>query len=347
MSETLISEVGEFGLIDRMKAVLGAPTDEDVLAGIADDAAVYRIGGGKVHIVTTDALIEAVHFDRTFMPLQHLGFKALSVNASDIAAMNALPRFATVALGLPNNITVEQVEALYRGLQQAAATYGCTIVGGDTTAARFLTLSVTVIGEAREEQVVYRSGARPGDMLCVTGDVGAAYAGLQILLEQRRRLQEEGEDYEPDIADVHYVIQRQLAPQAQVGVIRDWAERGVQPTALIDVSDGVASEIHHICAQSGVGARVYTSALPIALETRDVADHFSEDVDTYALFGGEDYELLFTMPKALLDTLDPTTFVVIGEITTPETGVQVQTPEGNLISLGAGGYQHFSEDASA
>src|SRR5690606_13704690 len=155
---------------------------------------VYRIGGGKVHLVTTDALIEAVHFDRTFMPLQHLGFKALSVNASDIAAMNGLPRFATVALGLPNNITVEQVEARYRGLEHAAEHYGCTVAGGDTTAARFLTLSVTVIGEAREEQVVYRSGARPGDMLCVTGDVGAAYAGLQILLEQRRRLQEEGED---------------------------------------------------------------------------------------------------------------------------------------------------------
>lgn len=344
---TLISEIGEFALIDRMQAVLGAPSDADLLAGIADDAAVYRIGGGKVHVVTTDALIEAVHFDRTFMPMQHLGVKALSVNVSDIAAMNALPRYATIALGLPNNVSVEQVEALYQGFQQAAAQYGCTIIGGDTTAARFLTISVTVIGEAREEQVVYRSGARPGDALCVTGDVGAAYAGLQVLLDQRRKLQEQGEDYEPDITDVQYVIQRQLAPTAQVNVIRDWAERGVQPTALIDVSDGVASEIHHLCAQGGVGARVYTASLPIAFETRDVADHFREDVDTYALFGGEDYELLFTMPPALLDKLDPTTFVAIGEITTPETGVQLQTPEGTLVNLGAGGYQHFNDEPSS
>ncbi|NBC17401.1 MAG: thiamine-phosphate kinase [Bacteroidetes bacterium] len=345
MSQTLITEIGEFALIDRMGEVLGPAEDDSVLTGFTDDAAVYRIGDGRVHVATTDALIEAVHFDRTFIPMEHLGVKAMAVNVSDVVAMNAQPRYATIALGLPNNVSVEQVDALYRGLRQAAQAYGVTIVGGDTTAARFLTLSVTVIGEADEDAIVYRSGAQPGDVLCVTGDLGAAYAGLKLLLEQRQLLQQEGEDYDPeDLSAFQYVVQRQLAPTAQLGIIRDWAERGVQPHALIDISDGLASEVHHVCRQSETGALVYATALPIALETRDAADRFREDVDLYALFGGEDYELLFTLPEDQLDRLDDTTFVAVGEVTPASAGVRVQTPEGDMVDLESGGYQHFGGD---
>lgn len=342
---TPISDLGEFALIDRMQAVLGTPGDNDVLSGIADDAAVYRIGEGRVHVVTTDALIEAVHFDRAFMPMEYLGFKAMSVNVSDVLAMNALPRYATIALGLPNNISVEMVEALYRGIKNAADAYNLTLVGGDTTAARFMTLAVTVIGEAKEEDIVYRSGAQPGDVLCVTGNLGAAYAGLKIMLDQRRILKED-ETYQPNLEPFQYVIQRQLAPLARLDVVQDWSEREVRPQALIDISDGLASEVHHICQQSGCGALLQSQALPIAFETRDVADQFGEDLDTYALFGGEDYELLFTLPEHELAKLDPDSYTVIGQCTKEEDGVRVQLPEGEIIPLEAGGYQHFEGDGA-
>lgn len=338
---TPINEVGEFALIDRMGAVLEATADEDVLIGIADDAAVYRIGEGRVHVITTDALIEGVHFDRLIMPMEHLGFKSISVNVSDVAAMNARPRYATIALGLPNTVSVEMVEAFYRGIRRACEAYGLTLVGGDTTAARAMTISVTVVGEAAEEAVVYRSGARPGDALCVTGDLGAAYAGLKVLLEQRKEMESAGESFTPDLAPYEYVIQRQLAPRARLDVVRDWAGRGVRPRALIDISDGLASEVHHLCNRSGCGAVIHAAAIPVALETRDVADRFAEDVDTYALFGGEDYELLFALSLDDLDRLDPQSFNVVGEFTTAGAGVVVQTPEGETIPLGAGGYQHF------
>ena len=340
-SYTPINELGEFALIDRLKTVLDEPQDADVLIGIDDDAAVYRVGEGRVHVVTTDALIEAVHFDRVFMPMEYLGFKALSVNVSDVLAMNALPRYATIALGLPDNISVEMVEALYRGLQHAATAYDVTILGGDTTAARFLTLAVTVIGEAGEQDIVYRSGAQPGDVLCVTGDVGGAYAGLKVMLDQRRAMQEEGTAYQPNLEPFQYVIQRQLAPLARLKIIQDWTARSVRPNALIDVSDGIASEVHHLCTQSGCGALIHAATLPIAPETRGVADLFAEDVDTYALFGGEDYELLFTLPEDALEKLDPESFVAIGLMTEADDGVRVQMPEGDVVPLPFSGYQHF------
>jgi thiamine-monophosphate kinase len=350
MFYTPINDVGEFGLIGRMKTVLGTSDDEDVLAGIDDDAAVYRIGDGRVHVLTTDALIEAIHFDRSFTPMEYLGFKAMSVNVSDVVAMNARPRYATVALGLPNNVSVEMVEALYRGLRRGAEAYGLTVVGGDTTAARFTTLAVTVVGEADEDDVVYRGGAQPGDVLCVTGDLGAAYAGLKIMLEQRQALQhkqERGEDFEPDLSAYQYVIQRQLAPLARIETIKDWAERGVCPHALIDVSDGLASEVHHLSEQSACGALLHAATIPIAPETRRVADHFAEDVDTYALFGGEDYELLFALPERALDKLDPQSFVVVGQMTQPGDEVEVATPDGETIPLDFGGFQHFRGNGQA
>jgi len=340
---TPINDLGEFGLIDRIRAVLGAPTDEAVRMGIDDDAAVYHIGDGRVHLVTTDAMIEGVHFDRAFMPMAHLGQKIMAVNVSDVVAMNAQPRFATIALGLPANFSVEMVEALYGGIREACETYGVTLLGGDTTAARYLTLSVTLIGEAAEDAVVYRRGARVGDLLCVTGDLGGAYAGLQILLDQHRALKETKNQFEPDLEPFRYVIHRQLTPQARLPAIEDWAKRGVRPRALIDISDGLASEVNHLCRQSGCGALVRVPALPLDPETRAVADQMMEDVDTFALFGGEDYELLFALAPEDLDKLDPTTLSVIGEFTEASHGIRVQSPLGEVIPLEAAGYRHFEE----
>jgi thiamine-monophosphate kinase len=338
---TPINTIGEFGLIDRLSTVLGDPADDEIIIGIADDAAVYRIDDERVHVITTDGLIEGVHFDRLFMPMQHLGYKSISVNVSDIVAMNAAPRFATIALGIPNTVSVEMIEEFYHGVKRACEKYDLTIVGGDTMAARHLTITVTVVGEARTEELVFRRGARPGDLLCVTGDLGSAYAGLKILLAERTKMREQGEDYRPELAEFQEVIQRQLMPTARLDVVNDWVRRGVRPSALIDVSDGLASEIHHLCSQSDCGALLHVAAIPIAFETRDVADHFEDDVDSYALFGGEDYELLFAISKEDSEKLDPTSFNVIGEFTDASFGIQAQMPEGDLIPLSPGGFNHF------
>ncbi len=339
-SGTAIKDVGEFGLIARMVSVLGRTPSDDLLVGVGDDAAVYKIGGGRVHIVTTDALVEGVHFDRMMMPMPYLGTKCIAVNVSDVVAMNGLPRYATVVLGIPDNLTVEDVEALYQGMRKACETYDLEIVGGDTIASHGLTISVTVIGEAREEDIVTRGGAQPGDLLCLTGEVGASYAGLKVLLEQRRKLQEEGEDFSPNVGQFQHVIRRHLVPKARLDLVRDWSERRVRPTSLIDISDGVSSEVNHICSNSGVGAEVHVAAIPIGLETRRVADDFGDDVDTYALFGGEDYELIFTAPRDVTDRMDDESFNVIGRITA-DADVVAKMADGAAIPLGMGGFQHF------
>lgn len=339
---TPIDQVGEFGLIQRMQEILGTPSDDDVIVGISDDAAVYRIDDDRVHLVATDALIEGVHFDRLFMPMEHLGFKSMAVNISDIIAMNGFPRFATISIGIPNTYSIEQVEGFYRGVKRACDVYDVTVVGGDTTAARHLSISVTVIGEAAIQDLVFRRGARTGDLICVTGDLGGAYAGLRVLLEERRKMRDGGAEYTPDLARYEYVIERQLTPKPRLDVIRTWQQERFRPSALIDISDGLASEVHHICAQSQCGALIHSAAIPIAFETRDAADDFEEDVDAFALFGGEDYELLFTLAPEELDGVDETLFNVVGEIADASFGVQVQTPDGQTIPLGSGGYVHFS-----
>ncbi len=343
---TPIKDIGEFGLIGHLREVLGETEDETVLAGIADDAAVYRIGDGRVHVLTTDALIEGIHFDRTFTPMEHLGFKAISVNVSDVVAMNAEPRYATVTLGVPQQVPVEALAQLYEGIRQACKAYGMTVVGGDTTAAHQFTLSVTVVGEAAEDDVVYRSGARPGDVLCVTGDLGASFAGLKALIDNRERLREEGEEsFRPDLDRFRYVVQRHLAPPAQLKTIRLWAEHGIKPHALIDISDGLASEVNHICEASGTGALVYGEKLPIAQETINAAEHFGDNVNVYALFGGEDYELLFALPEDALDALSalpPDAFFVIGEITERDAGIRLEQPSGETVPLRPGGFDHFA-----
>jgi len=342
--ETSISDIGEFGLIAHIRDTLGEPDDESIVEGISDDAAVYRAGDGRVQVVTTDAMIEGVHFDRTFMPMEHLGFKAMSINVSDITAMNAEPRYATVVIGIPKNASVEAIGTLYKGIKQACDAYGVTVIGGDTTGAHSLSVTVTVIGEADEEDVVYRRGAQPGDKICVTGDVGASYAGLKVLLLQRQQLQQEGQDFQPKLDKFSYVIRRHLAPPAQLKTVREWSEAGFRPHSLIDISDGLASEVHHICEASGTTAQLYEPSLPISPHTRNTATEFGEDVTVYALFGGEDYELVFTASEEDLKALDPQAFNVIGEIGKPEEGkprVQMKKGDGENVPVRPGGFDHF------
>lgn len=343
---TPLESLGEFGLIDRLRA-FSTPPSADLVYGIGDDCAVYRVGDGKVHVISTDALVEGVHFDRAFTTMERLGFKAISVNVSDICAMNARPRFATIALGVPANMAVEDVEDLYAGVRRACERYRVQVVGGDVTAARSLLLSITVVGEAREEDVVYRSGAQVGDLICVTGDVGAAFAGLKLLMDAREKLRKDPA-FRPDFGSFQYVLSRQLAPVACLEAVEAFSRHRVKPNALIDVSDGVASEIHHLCRQSNVGALLYEAALPIDPETRTVADVFETDVDLFALFGGEDYELLFTLPEAMAEKLPRHgLFSAIGRVVKPEEGIRIQTGEGHVMALEAGGFNHFGSDPTA
>lgn len=338
---TRLDEIGEIALIERLRAIVGAPRPSEVLQGIGDDAAVIDIGGGRVQVVTTDALVEGVHYEPDFTPMELLGFKVLSVNVSDIVAMNALPRYATVVLGAPAETAVARIDAVYQGLRNAADTYGVTILGGDTTRAQALTLTITALGEAQAERIAYRSGAVAGDAICVTGNLGAAHAGLRLMLREAQAMREKKEDYRPDLGSFEYVLQRHLAPVARLRTIQDWGERGVQPTALIDVSDGLATDLHHLCKSSGCGAQIDTNWLPIAPETLRVAEIFGDDAHDYALFGGEDYELLFTAPEELLGALDPGSFRLLGYMTADE-GVTLATASG-AKPLPASGYAHFGE----
>ena len=340
-SFTPVSQVGEFGLIDRLNDALGIAEHKNLVQGIGDDAAVYRVGDGRVHVVTTDALVEGVHFDRTFAPLGTLGYKAIAVNVSDIVAMNAVPRYATVALGLPNNVSVEAAELLYEGMAQACRQYGLAVVGGDVTAAARLLISVTVIGEADEDAVVYRRGAEPGDLLCVTGDLGSAAAGLKVLLAGKEHYGENG-DGQPDLAPWSYAVQRQLAPNARLDRVKMWVEASVRPHALIDISDGLASEVHHLCRASGVGDRLEAALLPIHLQTFQAAERFGDRPEAYALYGGEDYELLFALPKEEAKKLDEDSFAIVGTVTDADEGIVLAGPEGDAVPLEATGFQHFS-----
>lgn len=349
MAFTPIQKIGEFGLIDRIHETLGDVAQrEGLLHGIGDDSAVLDAGNGRSQVVSTDLLIEGVHFDRTFMPLRYLGWKAVSVNVSDIVAMNATPTDVLVALGLPNNISVEGIETFYQGVAEAAAHYEIAVAGGDTVAANRLTVSVTALGNAKEDTIVTRAGAQPGDLLCATGDLGASAAGLKILLSGKDRMesrsdQEDGQDAEPDIDLIEwsYVVERHLYPQARLDRIQHWAEKDFQPHALIDISDGLAGDVHHLCREGIVGATIEAGWLPIHLQTVKAAQKFGETPESLALYGGEDYELLFAAPKERLEALDSDTFAVVGTVTEPEEGVQLRLADDSLVPLSSGGFSHF------
>ncbi|MBQ9654411.1 MAG: thiamine-phosphate kinase [Prevotella sp.] len=300
-----IAALGEFGLIDRLTRDI-KPTNASTLYGVGDDCAVLHYPDTEV-LVTTDMLMEGVHFDLTYIDLQYLGWKSAMVNISDIFAMNGTPRQLTVSLALSKRFTVEDMQQFYSGLRMACDKWGVDIVGGDTTSSYTgLAISITCIGEARKEDIVYRNGAHETDLVCVSGDLGAAYMGLQLLEREKAvyyQMVDEAKkkgtavpDFQPDFAGKEYLLQRQLKTEARGDIVQKLREAGIRPTAMMDISDGLSSELHHICRQSHVGCRIFEKQLPIDYQTAVMAEELNMNVTTCALNGGEDYELLFTVP---------------------------------------------------
>ena len=340
MTRTEISTLGEFGLIERLTKDF-APQNSSTLRGIGDDAAVID-NGSLATVVSTDLLVEGIHFDLMYTPLKHLGYKAVVVNLSDIYAMNAQPKQITVSLAISNRFSVEALEELYEGIREACKRYGVDLVGGDTTSSlKGFVISVTAIGQGDPKKLTYRNGAKVGDLLCVTGDLGAAYLGLQIL-EREKQLYLASPDVQPDLEQQDYLIGRQLKPEARQDMIAMFSKNNLVPTAMIDVSDGLASEIFHLCKQSGVGALVEESGVPIHPEAQLMALKFQLDPITCALSGGEDYELLFTIdPKDVEKIKYLPDIYIMGEMTAPEDGIQLHTKGGNLHQLKAQGWTNF------
>lgn len=342
MSEkrTEISDIGEFGLIDHINKDIKLKHASSI-KGIGDDAAVIE-SGDHVKVVTTDLLLEGVHFDLTYAPLTHVGFKAVAVNISDIAAMNAIPKQITVSIALSNRFSVEAVDALYQGINAAAEHYNVDVVGGDTTASRSgLVISITAIGEAKKEQIVYRAGAKDKDIICVTGDLGAALVGLQVL-EREKQVFLANPEMKPELDKYQIVTARQLRPEARMDIIHELRELELIPTGMMDISDGLASELFHICKASHVGVTIYEDKLPIDKQTFDTAVELGMDPITCVLNGGEDYELLFTIDHKDYHKLEKHPDIhFIGHVTKPEEGKFLVTKSGTTVPLKAQGWKHF------
>jgi thiamine-monophosphate kinase len=337
---TDISQLGEFGLIDRISSKTKI-TRHETRMGIGDDAAVLDYGGDPV-IVTTDMLVEGIHFDLMYHPLKHLGYKAIIVNLSDICAMNAIPKHVTVSLAISNRFSVEAIDELYEGIRTACEAYDVDLVGGDTASSpRGLVISVTAIGTVPVDRITYRSGAKPGDILCVTGDLGAAYLGLQVL-EREKQVFLAAPEMQPELSSKTYLIGRQLKPEARLESVHYFKKTGLLPTAMIDVSDGLASDLMHICKASGTGAFIEEAQVPIHDEARLQAMEFHLDPITCALNGGEDYELLFTVSPGDLEKVRFMDSVyIIGEITPREDGITLHTSGGQIHPVTAQGWRHF------
>ncbi|MCM1065980.1 MAG: thiamine-phosphate kinase [Muribaculaceae bacterium] len=343
-SQTEISQLGEFGLIDRLtKGIKAANSSTDY--GVGDDCAVLRYADDRDVLVTTDLLLENVHFDLTYVPLKHLGYKAAIVNFSDVCAMNGTPRQITVSLGISRRFTVEHIEELYAGIRLACDIYGVDIVGGDTCAShQGLVISITCIGDAPKGSAVKRSGAHDTDLICVSGDLGAAYMGLQLL--EREKVASAGRtDFEPDFAGKEYLVERQLKPEARRDIVEALAKDGIKPTAMIDISDGLSSELMHICKQSDCGCRIYEDRIPIDYQTAVMAEELNMNLVTAALNGGEDYELLFTVPLTDHEKVEKMEGVkVIGYITKPELGCAMITRDGQEFPLRAQGWNPLADE---
>ncbi len=341
MSETEISTLGEFGLIDQLTRDFKVK-NASTIRGVGDDCAVIDYGDMKT-LVTTDLLLEGIHFDLTYTPLKHLGYKAVAVNLSDVYAMNGTPRQITVSLGISKRFTVEHINELYAGIYAACERYGVDLVGGDTSASvTGLLISITCIGEARDEDIVYRSGARDTDLICVSGDLGAAYMGLQLL--ERERVAGAGQkDFQPDFAGKEYLLERQLKPEPRADVIAELRELGIKPTAMMDVSDGLSSELLHICKDSGVGCRVYEDRIPIDYQAAVMAEELNMNLVTAAMNGGEDYELLFTVPLTQHEKVEQMkTARLIGRITKPELGAYMVARDDTELEIRAQGWNAFN-----
>lgn len=340
MNRTELNELGEFGLIERLTTDFPIHNASSI-KGIGDDAAIVD-SGDMLTVLSTDLLTEGVHFDLTYVPLKHLGYKSVMVNLSDIYAMNARPKQVLVSMAVSNRFSVEALEELYEGIRVACKQFKVDLVGGDTTTSpKGLTLSITAVGEVAKDRVVYRNGARVGDLLCVTGDLGGAYMGLQ-LLEREKNVFLENPGVQPDLQNRAHIVGRQLKPEARYDIIELFEQAKLQPTSMIDISDGLASEVFHICKASGVGALVDESCVPIHPETFDQALEFHLDPITCALHGGEDYELLFTIdPKDVEKIRFMLDVRVIGDIVPQEDGIRLQTKGGNFHPLKAQGWTHF------
>jgi thiamine-monophosphate kinase len=343
MSEnrTEISSLGEFGLIDRLTANIEIK-NASTLVGVGDDAAVID-HFGKQTVISTDLLLEDVHFDLMYTPLQHLGYKSVIVNLSDIYAMNATPTQITMGLGISNRFSVEALDEFYEGVYAACEAYGVDLVGGDTVSSRkgFI-ISVTAIGEVTPDRFVRRSTAASGDLLCCTGDLGAAYLGL-IILEREKKIFMESPQVKADLENEKYVIGRLLKPEARKDIIEFFQQSELLPTAMMDISDGLSSEILHICRQSGLGCVLYEDKIPVAEDTRNAAYKFELDPTACALSGGEDYELLFTIAQSDYDKLVLNEQIsVIGHMTEPEKGKKIITKGGNTFDITAQGWNAFA-----
>lgn len=334
---TEISTLGEFGLIERITKDIATINKESV-KGVGDDAAILQFGSDEEVLVSTDLLMEGVHFDLTYFPLKHLGYKAVVANISDIYAMNGTPKQITVSLALSRKFCIEDVEELYAGIRLACQQYGVDIIGGDTSSSLTgLAISITAIGTAPKGTAVKRNGAKETDLICVTGNLGAAYMGLQLL--EREKLATAGKDIQPDFQGKEYILERQLKPEARKEVVEKLREEGIIPTSMIDISDGLSSELMHICKQSEVGCRIYEERIPIDYQTAIMAEELNMNVITCALNGGEDFELLFTVPIADHEKVAAMKDVrVIGHIVGENMGLALITRDGAEMELKAQGW---------
>ncbi len=340
---TELHELGEFRVIDHLTERV-KNTNKSTIKGVGDDAAVINPDGKRM-VVTTDLLLEGVHFDLTYFPIRHLGYKAVIVNLSDVYAMNASPKQITVSIGVSKRFCLEDLDELYSGIYLACERYGVDLVGGDTsTSYTGLTLSITAIGEANEKDLCYRSGAKTNDLLCVTGNLGAAYMGLQ-LLEREKKVFDGNPNIKPQFEGWDYILERFLKPEVRKTILEELHIAGIKPSAMIDISDGLSSEAMHICKNSKVGCRIYLEKLPIDQQTFKIAEEMHIDAIVAALNGGEDYELLFTVPIEFHEkilTIDGVS--VIGHITPENTGAFLVTPDGNEIELRAQGWNALKEE---
>ena len=341
-NRTEISTLGEFGLIKHLTQNIKLQNPESKY-GIGDDAAVLEFNNQQT-LVTTDLLMEGVHFDLIYTPLKHLGYKAAIVNFSDIYAMNGTPKQITVSLAVSKRFCIEDLEQFYDGLELACQLHGVDIVGGDTTSSvTGLAISITCIGVAEKDQIIYRNGAKETDLICVSGDLGAAYMGLQ-LLEREQAVFNGEEEVNPDFSGKEYLLERQLKPEARKDIIETLIKKNIHPTAMMDISDGLSSELMHICTQSNVGCRVYEERIPIDYQTAVMAEELNMNVTTCALNGGEDYELLFTVPLTEHEKVSSIEGIkVIGHITKPELGCGLITRDGQEFELKAQGWNPLKE----
>ena len=350
---TEIATLGEFGLIDHLTADLKMH-NATTLKGVGDDCAVMKYSTDDADprrvLVTTDMLMEGIHFDLTYTPLKHLGYKAAMVNLSDVYAMNGTPQQLLVSVAVGRRFKVEHMDELYAGIRLACERHGVDLVGGDTTSSLTgLALSITCIGVANDTDIVYRSGARDTDLLCVSGNLGAAYMGLQLMEREKRVFESQKASAEtaaqPDFSGREYLIERFLKPEARRDIVEKLKEAGIRPTAMMDISDGLSSEIMHICKQSQTGCRLYEERIPVDYQTAVAAEEFNFNVYTAAMNGGEDYELLFTVPLADYERVQQLDDVkVIGHITRPELGCKLVTRDGNEFDLKAQGWNPLAQD---